>query len=129
VLLNATQELTKVGGWAYDVESKTVTWTDEVYRIHEVSPDAHNPNSAARDIEFYAPGDQARIDEAFLLAVEEGRPYDLELRLITANGREIWVRTSGHPEIEDGRVVRLYGDIQDITDSAPLSPDPPMASA
>jgi PAS domain S-box-containing protein len=116
VLLNATQELTKVGGWAYDVESKTVTWTDEVYRIHEVSPDAHNPNSAARDIEFYAPGDQARIDEAFLLAVEEGRPYDLELRLITANGREIWVRTSGHPEIEDGRVVRLYGDIQDITE-------------
>lgn len=116
VLLNETQELTKVGGWAYDVESKTVTWTDEVYRIHEVSPDAYNPNSAARDIEFYAPEDRATMAEALRAAVEGGRPYDLELRLVTAKGREIWARTAGLPQFQNGRVVRVYGHIQDVTE-------------
>jgi hypothetical protein len=115
-LLNETQALTKVGGWAHDVASGTVVWTDEVYRIHEVSPHEYNPNGAERDIGFYAPEDQATISEAFRRAVEEGRPYDLEVRLVTAKGREIWVRTSGQPQLQDGRVARVYGHIQDITE-------------
>jgi len=115
-LLNEMQELARIGGWAYDVASETVSWTDEVYRIHEVSPHEYNPNSAEQDIEFYAPEDQGRIDKAFRLAVEEGRPYDLELRLVTAKGREIRVRTAAQPQLQDGRVVRIYGHIQDITE-------------
>jgi len=47
---------------------------------------------------------------------EEGLLYDLELRLVTAKGREIWVRTAGQPQLQDGRVVRVYGHIQDITE-------------
>ena len=116
VLLNETQELVKIGGWAYDVVTKTVSWTEEVYRIHELSSRDYDPNSAARDVEFYAPEDQATIDEAFRRAVDEGRPYDLELRLITAKSREIWVRTAGRPQLQDGGVVRVYGHIQDITE-------------
>jgi len=115
VLLNRTQKFTKTGGWAYEVASRTVTWTDEVYRIHEVTRD-YDPNSAERDIQFYSPGDQPTIAEAFRRGVEEGRPYDLELRLVTAKGREIWVRTSGRPQFLDGRVVRLHGEIVDITE-------------
>ena len=116
ILLNETQELAKIGGWAYDAATKTVLWSDEVYRIHEVSSRDYNPSSAVRDVAFYAPEDQATIDEAFRGAVDEGRPYDLELRLITATGREIWVRTAGRPQFRDGRVVRVYGHIQDITE-------------
>jgi len=116
ILLNETQELAKIGGWAYDAATKTVLWSDEVYRIHEVSSRDYNPSSAVRDVAFYAPEDQATIDEAFRGAVDEGRPYDLELRLITATGREIWVRTAARPQFQDGRVVRVHGHIQDITE-------------
>jgi PAS domain S-box-containing protein len=115
-LLNQTQEMAQIGGWMYEPATRTVTWTDEVYRIHDLSRDAYEPNSATRDIAFYAPADQARIDEAFRLAVSAGQPYDIELRLVTAQGRAIWVRTSGRPEIHDGQVVRILGDIQDITE-------------
>jgi PAS domain S-box-containing protein len=114
-LLDQTQALTKVGGWAYDVAANRVIWTDEVYRIHELPRD-YDPNSAERDIEFYAPVDRARIAEAFRLSFEEGRPYDLELRLITAKGREIWVRSVGQPQVEDGHVAHVYGTIADITE-------------
>jgi PAS domain S-box-containing protein len=114
-LLNQTQSLTRVGGWAFDVASQRVTWTDEVYRIHELPRD-YDPNSAQQDIEFYAPEDRSRMAEAFRLAVEEGQPYDLEVCLDTAKGHEIWVRTVGQPQLRDGRVDRVYGTIADITE-------------
>jgi PAS domain S-box-containing protein len=113
-LLNETEQLAKVGGWAYDIASRTVTWTDEVYRIHEVSREDYDPGSPVLNVKFYAPEDQATIDEAFRLAVEEGRSYDLKLRLVTAKGRELWIETTGRPQLENGRVVRVTGHIQDI---------------
>jgi len=65
---------------------------------------------------FYAPGDQARIDEAFLLAVEEGRPYDSG----ASSDHRQRARDLGPDQWAPGdrgrRVVRLYGDIQDITE-------------
>jgi len=35
-LLNETQAISKIGGWSYDVATKTGVWTDEVYKIHGV---------------------------------------------------------------------------------------------
>ena len=45
----------------------------------------------------------------------EGEAYDIELGLARPDGRRIGVRTIGRPEIEDGRVVRVGGNIVDIT--------------
>ena len=115
-LLDQTQEIARIGGWKWEAATNAVTWTDEVYRIHELARDEYDPNSAARDIEFYAPEGRARIGEAFRLAVSKGQPYDLELPFVTARGRELWIRTSGHPAIDNGRVIRIYGDIRDITE-------------
>ncbi len=38
----------------------------------------------------------------------------MELELITAKGRRLWVRAAGQPVLEDGKVVRLIGAFQDI---------------
>ncbi len=114
-LLEETQRITKVGGWEYQAETGDLEWTDEVFRIYEVSPENHNPADIARDISFYHPEDRQAIKEAFSLAVNQGIPYDLELRLITAQGRTVWIRTTGKAELADGKVVRVYGNIMDIT--------------
>ncbi len=114
-LLNQVQELTKLGGWSYDVANQKLTWTDEVYRIRELPRDG-GPRSMAQVIESYVPEDRPRVAEAFRQATEHGRPYDFEARLVTAKGRELWVRTIGQPQLRDGRVVRVYGGVQDITE-------------
>jgi two-component system cell cycle sensor histidine kinase/response regulator CckA len=109
-----TQRLTKTGGWEYDVKNARVTWTDEVYRIHEVSPDEYDPHDITRDISFYE--DQEAIENAFRRAVEFGESYDLELKFRTAKGNKLWVRTIGVAELKNGKTVRVYGNILDITD-------------
>lgn len=114
-LLNETQRITRLGGWEYDVATGRVMWSDEVYRIHGVSKEEYDPSHPEKDIEFYAPEDRRTIHEAFRRTVEEGIPYDLELRLITATGISIWVRTMGRAQKENGRVVRVVGNIMDIT--------------
>jgi PAS domain S-box-containing protein len=115
-LLAETEHLAKVGGWEYDVENGAVVWTDEVYCIHEVTPGSHEPDDIGRDLRFYpAPGGEA-IEEAFNLAVTQGTAFDLELPFVSAKGRHLWVRTIGKPIAEGNKIVRVVGNIMDITE-------------
>src|SRR5450756_2068458 len=114
-LLNEVQELSRAGGWEHDSQTRHLTWTDEVYRIHELPPD-YDPNDIANDIHFYLRDDQARIEEAFDRAVTAGESYDLELQFVTAKGNHRWVRTMGRAELNDEHPTRVVGNIIDITD-------------
>ena len=113
-LLNETQALSKVGGWEYDVASDSVKWTDELYRIFEVSRD-YDPSNRQQNIQSYPAGERVRLAEAFQRAVEQGEPYDLELQFVTAGGRKRWVRTVGQAARKEGKIVRVFGNIIDIT--------------
>jgi len=113
-LFAKAQDIANVGAWEYDRRSDRSILTDEAYRIHGLEPGGSlTPD---RSIEFYHPDDQPTIRSAFTQALEEGTPYDLELRLITATGEQRWVRTRGEPQMEDGTVVRVRGTIQDVTE-------------
>ncbi|MBL8350200.1 MAG: PAS-domain containing protein [Burkholderiaceae bacterium] len=112
-LLSRTGQIGGVGGWELDLATRTLAWTDETCRIHGVAP-GHRP-SLAEAIGYFAPAVQAQVVQAFDEAGLNGTPWDLELPLITAAGREIWVRALGEAESVDGRPVRLFGALQDIT--------------
>ena len=114
-LLNQTQQYAHVGGWEYDILSGTITWTDEVYRIYEVPVD-FDPNNIQEDLAFYSPEDRSILEDAFRRAVEEGIPYDLEMRFVSGTGVKKWVKTIAQVECDDGRPIRLIGTIVDITD-------------
>lgn len=43
-----------------------------------------------------------------------GHPYNIELQIITAHGKRLWVRAMGRPVYEDGQIVKLIGTFQDI---------------
>lgn len=113
-ILNQTQRISHVGGWEYDVPSGKMRFTEETYRIHEVGPE-FDPSNIDANIAFYSPDEQAVIERAFKRAVESGEPYDLELRFTGAKGTPKWVRTAGQAERIDGKVVRVFGTIIDVT--------------
>ncbi|MFD1585786.1 PAS domain S-box protein [Halorientalis brevis] len=116
-LLTQTQELAHVGGWELDLGGDPPyegTLTDELKRIHEVPLD--ESFDMERGIEFYHPEDRPRVRDAVERAIEDGEPYDIEVRLVTAEGNERWVRTTCEPVIDDGAVVKLRGTLQDVTE-------------
>ena len=113
-LLEETQRISKLGGWEYDIASGRMTWTDEVYRIYGAAS-SDGLVDLDRAFGYYAPEHRGKIEHAFRRAAELGEPYDLELELIRKSGEHIWVRTMGQPAFKDGQVVRVTGNIMDIT--------------
>ena len=113
-LLGATGRIAGVGGWEVDPRNQTVTWTEETYRIHEVPLD-HQP-SIKEAMEFFHPTDRGVLSRAIERAMQTGEPYDLELRLITRKGRQLWVRTICEPQVAGDRVIKLKGIVHDITE-------------
>ena len=112
-LLAQTQRL--AGAWEVHVDTGTVDWSEKVYDIYEVPPG--EDITTDRVMAFHPPDARATLQEAIERCVEDGEPYDLELPMVTAAGSERWVRTVASPvEWEDGRVVKVAGAVQDITD-------------
>lgn len=112
--LRRTARLAKVGSWEYDLETKQQIWSEETFRIHEMKPGRQpGPEDG---IKFYAPESIPIITEAFERSCDQGKPYDLVLELITAKGNRRWVRAVSEPEMEDGRVVKINGSFQDVTE-------------
>jgi two-component system cell cycle sensor histidine kinase/response regulator CckA len=113
-LLDATNRMAKVGGWRLDLRTQVLTWTREVYRIHDV--DESYDLTLAAGIDFYTPESQPVIASAVQRAIAHGEDFDLQLEIISAIGARRWVRAIGTSRSEDGKAVELTGTFQDITD-------------
>ena len=115
-LLEQAQRMTQVAGWELDVTSEPpeLTVTDEGYRLQDVQPD--RDANFLRALERVHPEDRPRVEDAVDRAIEEGEPFDVELRLTTAEGRHRWNQVIGEPVREDGEVVAVRGSLQDVTE-------------
>lgn len=111
VLLSQTENIGKVGGWSFNIDTMEQKWTDEVYRIHEVEissePDVHT------GINYYTKESKSIIEKAVQRAIEYGEDYDLELEIITAKGNTRSVHTIGKADLKNRRI---YGFFQDVTE-------------
>ncbi|MDA3937974.1 MAG: response regulator [Spirochaetia bacterium] len=118
-LLNATQKITKAGGWRWDINERTMFWTEETYRIHEADFYEIKPGSTEhmeRGVECYAEKDLQVIMDAFQSCAEKGISYDMEFPFTTFKGNMKWIRTSGKPVKENGNIIGVVGNIMDITE-------------
>lgn len=117
-LLTRTGEIAGIGGWEFDLKTNEVTWTRQTKLLHGVAPD-YVPNLAA-GINFYKEEARPIVSAAVQRAVEFGEGFDLELPLVRADGRSIWIRAVGTAEFENGKPVRLLGAFQDISQQRAL---------
>lgn len=113
-IIEQTNRIARVGGWELDVVSNSLTWTSITKEIHGV--DVHYIPEIDTAINFYKKGpDTAKISAALKRAIDEGEPWDLELQMVTKQGKEIWIHTIGKSNYRDGVCTKVYGTIQDIT--------------
>lgn len=113
-LLAQTQRL--AGAWELDVQANTLSWSEKVYRIHELPPDT--PVTVHQTLGFYSEEARMQLQEALDRCMRTGETYDLELPITTAQGNARWVRTVGGviDRDEDGAIIKVGGAIQDITE-------------
>ena len=114
-LLERTQQISKTGGWEYDLATGKLTWTDEVYRLYG-SERRYGPVELERAMSAFDHESAPIVRAALERLVADGEESDLEVGLIRADGQRIWVRVVGQAVIEGGRVVRVHGIVADVSD-------------
>lgn len=116
ILLNEMGSIARIGGWELDCTTMKQKWTDETYTIHDRSKETYDPDSK-EELSRFEPGSRERVAYAFEAAITKGIPYDLELEMTTMKGNRKWVRAVCSPLLSEGKVTKLTGTLQDITES------------
>ena len=116
VQLKQAQKMAGIGYWTCDPVNKFSTWTEEVYHIFGLDPTMGEvPYEAHRKV--IHPDDWQTFHEAASKLLNEGESYDLFLRSVHKDGTIVHYNTKGFATHgKDGRVEKLYGVCQDITD-------------
>lgn len=112
-LISDMGRVAKIGGWEFDALTGKGTWTEETARIHDMDP--ADETNVEKGISFYKPESRIKIEKAIKNAIENALPYKLELQMVTATGVEKWVQTIGQPIVEEGKVIKVRGSFQDIS--------------
>lgn len=115
-MLELGEETATLGHWHVNTVTSQVFWSDQVYKIHDTSPDKYTPDLDSA-INYYHPDDRADIEAIIQEALENKAPFEFEKRIITDKGHTIYVHSIGHPELDQKEeVIGVFGVIQDITD-------------
>lgn len=114
MFLDKAGQIAGVGAWQIDIETGRVSWSRQTRLLHEVD-DTFVP-TLGNGFDFYPPSVRQQVKDAVELSISRAEPWQIEVPFVTAKGRERWVRVSGEAELEQGRVIRLLGGFQDVTE-------------
>lgn len=115
-LLNEAQLLGRIGSWELNLDSSTLHWSDEIYRIFELDPAQFQP-SYENFLNAIHPDDRHAVDQAYTHSLQNRQPYDVTHRLLLGDGRIKWVREHCRSDFDaSGKPLRSVGAVQDITE-------------
>ena len=116
LMLERTESMAHLASFEWDVDTDVVTWSPEMFLIFGRDPALGVPNLAGQ-AELYTPESTQKLFDAVNKAVTDGSPYEIELMTVQPDGAQRPCFIKGFPERDDsGRVVRLAGLVQDITE-------------
>lgn len=114
-LLSEAQRIAHVGSW-HQGRGGRIVWSDEMYRIHGVTPQAFTPTSASVRALVH-PDDRTMVKEQIEAALTAGGIADFEFRLVRPDGseRQIVARAEGAADAARS-IGHLTGTCQDVTE-------------
>ncbi|NKB20857.1 MAG: PAS domain S-box protein [Alphaproteobacteria bacterium] len=111
------QRIGNIGFWERDIASDGVIWSDEMFRIYGLEPNAKQltPDEIFQRIH---PEDQDLARSNFRECISTGNPFDLEHRIHQENGEERWIRVKAEVILDaGGKAIQFFGTAQDITET------------
>jgi PAS domain S-box-containing protein len=118
--LNEAQSVAKIGSWSLDKLSGAVWWSDEMYRIFALDPATYVP-SVKNNARYFHREDKHNYHRTIERALREGHDFECEARIVAGDGTIKHIADHGQLEHDaDGRLVRIYGTFQDVSERRQL---------
>lgn len=114
-LLGEIEKITKTGHWEIDYRDTKLFWSPELFSIYGLKSDI-NINMPAILNKIH-PEDNERIVDNLVNVINDKKPFTIEYRIIRDDGsiRNL-ISTGGITQQDDGKVTRMVGITQDITE-------------
>ncbi len=115
-MLRTAQRVAQIGSWEFDVYTREIYWTEELFLIHGLSPDGPVPNYE-ESLTLIHPDDRQLHEDAIHAPSLRGESFEANLRIIRANDGEVrHINARGGPLFDaDGKMVKLTGTTFDVT--------------
>jgi PAS domain S-box-containing protein len=114
-LYEQAEALAHIGNFVWDIKTRNLIWSEEMFRIFELEP---VENANIYDIRsFTHPYDLEAVDAHMKHSIQTREPHDFYYRIILKSGKEKFIHAKGQPEGNPGEeVIKLFGTVQDVTE-------------
>jgi PAS domain S-box-containing protein len=111
MMLQSAQRIAQMGSWELDIETGTLNWSQEMYRMFGFNP--VEPLSREKILQCVHPEDLESIKNLR----RNLRPFTIEYRIIRPDGQVRFLQARGEVIYDsEGKPVKVMGTSQDITD-------------
>lgn len=121
--LENAQRMAKIGNWSFEIKSKRLFWSKELFRIYEL-PHLNSDELFKVYRQMFYKDDIKILDSVIGQTLKTGLGYEVEYRIQLKNGE---IKTLlGRGELEknkNGEPYKLFGTAQDITEAKKFTED------
>lgn len=114
--LREAQRIGQMGSWYFDVATKHLKWSDEIFRIFDQDPRQFEASYEAF-MQAVHPDDRGKVAQAYEESLRNHTSYEIEHRLLLPDGRIKFVQERCETVYDaTGRPLHSLGTVQDITE-------------
>lgn len=113
VALAETQRIAGLGSWEFDVETKAIRWSEEVFRMSGLEGRTDPPS-----LEEYLSSihyDDLENAQQNIQKTVQGETYEGELRHMRPDGTFNYILIRAKPVVKAGKVAKVQGTVMDLT--------------
>ena len=94
--LREAQRIAETGSWHLELASGKVAWSQEMYHMFGLDP-SEPPPELPVFTRLLSPDSWEAMNNAFSQLINDGKPYEIELEIISKSGNRNWVLSRGEP--------------------------------
>jgi PAS domain S-box-containing protein len=110
------QRSAHIGTWEWNLQTDTLFWSDELYRLLDINPDEFTPTDTSI-FDCVLPEDKANSVKAYERSFASGGPFDIEYRIRDSAGSIKWINLKGNVVLDEkNQPILAAGTMQEITE-------------
>ncbi len=115
--LALANKIARIGSWEWDLESDKVTWSDELFKLHDLEP-GRGPFNFRELLSYIHPDDRENVWNVITKSTQSLKPVSFYYRIIGKDGSIRTFYSVGELVAnEEGKPIKVVGIRQDVTES------------
>ncbi|MHA1597349.1 MAG: PAS domain S-box protein [Alphaproteobacteria bacterium] len=101
--------------WSWNLVSNKIDWSDEALQMLGMV-DGASVDTYAGFLKLVHPEDRPLVGEVVARSLREKKAYEIDLRIVPADGEVRVIHQQGEPDFVDGKPFNMSGFIADVTE-------------